>query len=147
MEEWKINPTYPAYEISSFGNVRNIKTKKILKTKITRTGYVHINLNKATGIRLHRLVAETFIPNSNGKLPVHHIDHNKTNNRVENLKWCTPSENFNYSIDYYFKKMLHKNVSEILASLSQDSTKEEYFNAIVSFFGLEDLLNNSKGTG
>ena len=59
-------------------------------------GYLQVNLS---GIRIpklvHRLVAETFIPNPLGLRDVDHIDGNKTNNRVENLRWVTHKENCN----------------------------------------------------
>lgn len=54
------------------------------------------NKNQKT-ILIHRLIAQTFIPNSENKLEVNHIDGNKQNNNIENLEWCTKSENHKHA--------------------------------------------------
>lgn len=54
------------------------------------------NFIKQKKISIHRLVAETFIPNPNNYKTVDHIDQNKYNNRVENLRWCTLKENHSF---------------------------------------------------
>lgn len=93
-EVWKQIDNLP-YEISSLGKIRNLKGK-ILKTYIQNSGYEQIKLNYQ-GLHIHksihRLVAETFIANPLNKLYVNHIDGNKLNNTVNNLEWCTNSEN------------------------------------------------------
>jgi len=87
------------YEISDSGEVRNKNTQKLLKVKIYRDGYQQIGLRKI-GIRkkywfsIHKLVACHFIADSNTEnLQVDHIDHNKLNNDVSNLRWITAKEN------------------------------------------------------
>lgn len=93
MEIWKsINENY---EISSYGNVKNSKTKNILKGSIDSKGYVFVKLNKKY-YKVHRLVAESFIPNPLNLPQVNHKDENKKNNAVENLEWCTLPYNINY---------------------------------------------------
>lgn len=86
------------YEVSSTGEVRNIKTGNILKGKYKR-GYKYVNLSygkiKRTA-QIHRLVALLFIPNPNNYPVVNHKDENPTNNSVENLEWCTQSYNLSY---------------------------------------------------
>ena len=92
IEIWKKIKDLP-YEISSLGRVRNLKGK-ILKTYIQNCGYEQIKVafNK-THKQIHRLVAEAFIANPENKKYVNHIDGNKLNNSVNNLEWCTNSEN------------------------------------------------------
>ena len=73
-----------------------MQKEKLLSLTNTSTGYKKVELVKngqRKSIRVHRLVAQAFIPNPENKLEVNHIDGNKTNNHVENLEWVTSSEN------------------------------------------------------
>lgn len=82
------------YEISNLGRISNYR--KILKTYKINSGYVAFKLQKdgmRKSVLLHRLVAELFIPNPDGKSEVNHIDGNKENNCVSNLEWVSSSEN------------------------------------------------------
>lgn len=122
MEEiWKSVKGYESiYEVSSVGRIRSldrvIKKKgnrgsvyslklkgKILKPKLTKLGYHEHGLSNGvkydiSHFRLNRLVATAFIPNPNNLPQVHHIDHDKLNNKVDNLKWVTASENIKEAI-------------------------------------------------
>ena len=96
MEIWKRIDGYD-YEVSTEGRVRNLNGK-ILKLK-TDFGYKRIGLrldNKQVFFRVHRLVAAAFIPKIEGKNDVHHINHIRHDNRVENLQWVTGPENQYY---------------------------------------------------
>lgn len=94
-EEWKLIDGYD-YFISTHGNVENARTGKILKPGIDRLGYYIVNLHKnrkGKTFTVHRLVANAFIDNPENKNCVDHINNNKLDNRVENLRWATESEN------------------------------------------------------
>ena len=97
MEEiWKFIPNYEGiYKISTLGNIMSIKNGK-RKAIIHHTGYFVISLNK-NGIkkqyRLHRLIAIAFIDNINNYPQINHINGVKTDNRIENLEWCTAKQN------------------------------------------------------
>ena len=99
MKEWKQiiydGITYN-YEVSTEGEVRNIDTGKIKSQHDNGRGYLKVTLNKHGKVKnvfVHRLVAEAFIPNPNNYDTVDHVDHNKYNNKVENLRWLSRKEN------------------------------------------------------
>ena len=95
-EIWKSVNGNKNYEVSSFGRVRNAKTEKILAQRINDRDYSMVTLsknNKSKHFRVHRLVAEAFIPNPDEKPSVDHIDGNRSNNIWTNLRWATASEN------------------------------------------------------
>lgn len=91
------------YAISSFGRVYSYVSHKWLKpTKNFHGGSIryYVNLGRGTNNRfyIHRLVAETFIPNPENKNEVDHIDTDPSNNHVENLRWTTRQENMNNAL-------------------------------------------------
>ena len=98
MEQWKIITEAKNYEISNFGNVRNRNTKKELKGRLCKNGYLQVSLKidetgKFTNRYIHRLVAIYWLDNQENKREVNHIDGNKLNNCVDNLEWITQEEN------------------------------------------------------
>ncbi len=127
MEEiYKDIEGFDKYEISNLGNVRNKKTGLILKPVISSNGYYTIGLwknGKRTTKKIHRLIAEAFIPNPENKPKVDHIDNNKQNNNTVNLRWVTSKENNQNSQIYknnksgakgvYYNKQANKWISQI----------------------------------
>lgn len=125
---WKDIKGYEGkYKISNYGDVvslprfknnhsklQEVPMKKISKYTNKRNGYVYVYLcndGKYKNIRLHRLVAETFIDNPNNYNQVNHKDGNKQNNRVDNLEWCNCSYNIK---DMYKRNKKYEKDNEII---------------------------------
>lgn len=101
MEEiWKPVPGFEHYSVSNIGRIKN-PFGRILKPSLNYKGYLKVHLNseniKHKQITIHRAVALAFIPNSNNLPQVNHKNHDKCDNRVENLEWCTNQYNQRYS--------------------------------------------------
>lgn len=98
-ERWRVSPDFPKYEVSDHGRIRHINGAP-RKTRLCG-GYLYVSIwhdGKLRNVRLHRLVARTYIPNPKNKPHVNHKDGNKENNNVSNLEWNTPSENERHKV-------------------------------------------------
>lgn len=112
-EIWKDVIGYESlYQVSNLGNVKRIGSFRGVNKKYLNNynltpmdngkGYLRIKLtknNKSKRIMLHRIIAEAFIQNLNNKPFINHINSNKKDNRIENLEWCTQSENVKHSVN------------------------------------------------
>lgn len=109
-KDWKQIKDFPHYLINTRGEIISLKRNHfgtIIKKQDHINGYDTVYIRKGIGTGdvkcfVHRLVAQTFIPNPGNKPFVNHIDCNKKNNTIENLEWMTEKENTQY---YH----LHKN--------------------------------------
>ena len=101
-EIWKDKKDYEGhYQVSNFGRVKSIKfgKERILKLTKDKDGYFFVNLyknNKSKAFKVHRLVAEAFLPNTDNLPLINHKDEDKSNNIVSNLEWCDVKYNTNY---------------------------------------------------
>lgn len=137
MEVWKDIPDYEGkYQISNKGRVkslpRNDKFCKrgyeiIMKAFVCGSGYQEVLLSlddRRKPMLIHRMVAEAFVPNPDGKQEVNHKDGNKTNNDANNLEWVTPSENIRHSYDTQINKGRGRKVVCVETGEVFDSIKE-----------------------
>lgn len=137
-EVWKSVKGYDdRFMISSEGRLSNCHTGKILSQNKSKRGYFEHSTKiggrngKSVLLRIHRLVAEAFLePPSQelldiasstvyGLVPVNHKDGNKTNNKPENLEWCTQSENVQHSYDIGLQIPI-RGVSKSTSKLERD---------------------------
>lgn len=95
------------YDVDTSGNIYSIvesqgRRKRMLKPYLNENGYMKVNLydfeGKCKKKYVHRLVAEAFIPNPLNKPNINHIDCNVKNNSINNLEWCTQSENIKHAV-------------------------------------------------
>lgn len=123
-EIWKDIPGYEGlYQVSNHGRVKSLerwvqnhgKTQhhpEIIKNPSRKSnGYLTLQLykdNKPKNCYIHRLVAEAFVPNANGKETVNHINGNKHDNRAENLEWSTYAENNRHAYDTGLNDETHR---------------------------------------
>lgn len=100
-EIWKDCKGYEGlYQVSSLGRVWSVRSQKVLRVFNRGNGYYAVNLFAKNGKRklesVHRLVALAFLDNPNHYPEVNHKDQDKSNNKVENLEWCSSKYNVNY---------------------------------------------------
>lgn len=131
-EIWKKINNYQDYEISNFGNVRSLKNNsvRILKPSKSSSGYLQVILCQDSGTKshfIHKLVAQEFLENENDYCEVNHKDENKTNNKVENLEWCTRKYNMNYGT---IKTKQSKIKMKKVAKMNKDNQIIEIYESI-----------------
>lgn len=100
------------YAITSCGKVWSYKSKRFLKPKISKNGYMEICLSKGNQKKsylVHRLVAKAYIPNPDNLPQISHLDETSTHNWVGNLKWATALENCNMPLHRERKSQAVKN--------------------------------------
>lgn len=140
-EIWKDIKDYEGlYQVSNLGRIKSLERKvkntkssyRIIKEKIlscgkSSNGYCYIILCKKQNrkpFRIHRLVAEAFIPNPNNYLEVNHKDENKLNNKADNLEWCNHKYNINYG--NLIKKNAKKHKKKVMQYTKNNVFIKEY---------------------
>ena len=140
IEKWKNVWGYANYEVSTSGKVRN-KGKEVKQCKNNK-GYCTVDLYKdgeRKRIFVHRLVAETFLPNPDNKPQVNHLNRNREDNRVENLEWVTPKENMNSPLTRKHCKEVMKGEN---TSMYGKFGKEHHLSKTVIQFDLDGNMLN-----
>ena len=130
INDFTVLSKYPNYLINRDGIIIN-KNGYIMSQIIDKKGYVNVllHINKQQFLkRVHRLVAETFIPNPNNYPQINHKDENKQNNNIKNLEWCNNKYNINYGT---VKKRIAKSHSVSIYSVDVNTKEIVHYNSIL----------------
>ena len=145
-EIWEPYVNDKRYMVSTIGRVRGLYGQ-LLKPKEHRQGYLWLRIGTSHRL-IHRLVAETFIPNPENKATVNHINANKADNRVENLEWATQSENNRHALGlhlrFFTKKMWENCTKGHKLSKRQVKDIKAKYNAGTPQFKLADEYHVSR---
>lgn len=130
MENWVPCKYFSTYEVSDLGRIRNRRTGRILKTYVNSHGYEQVQLHHNSRYytkKVHRLIADSFYNAYSSDLDINHKDGNKLNNHLDNLEYCTRSENIKHAFanglnrSYNKKKVLIVELNKVFDSITECS--------------------------
>jgi hypothetical protein len=147
LSDYKVIKDFPNYGISRDGEVISLRFNRKLKPRKSKNGYFSVGLSKdckPKNVTIHRLIAVYYIDNVNNYPQVNHINGIKTDNRVENLEWCTASQNLKHA---FINKLRSNNTGENHpTSKLKELQVLEIRNSILSKKELSILYNVSYST-
>lgn len=145
------------YIISNEGHILSRYTGKLLKSKVSKRGYYNVKLyknKKQFTKKIHRLIAEAFIPNPENKPQINHKNGNKLDNSLENLEWCNNFENAKHAHETGLrdnsgsKNGMSKLTDKIISSIRKDCCSDMTQNQIAKKYGISQanvsMIKNNK---
>ena len=139
---------YPNYSINEFGEVKSIYVSKKLKPRTAGRGYYCYQLRNENGVKneyIHRLVAKTFIPNPENLPQVDHIDGDKSNNHVSNLRWVSGYDNIHaYGFDGHDERAILFTGKKVVAVNGNIRLSFDTKSALLRYFGYENVRTRVK---
>ena len=140
---------YENFSITEHGEIKNLLTNHIYKHSIHKTGYCLVYLpmgkrGKIKAVRVHKAVAETYIPNPENLPIVHHKDENKSNPDCANLEWVTSKKNTEYHFNELKKHTEYYNNRKL--SIDDINQIKIYANSKMSYEKIANIFNVSKTT-
>jgi len=166
MEEWKDVDGYEGiYQVSSMGNIRSLDRKitqfchknyftrnmngRTIKSKTQNSGYEIVWLSKNGNVRaftVHRIALVAFTGFTPIGLDINHIDGDKRNNKIENIEWCSKSENIKHSYKNLKRESTGKKVMCIELGIVFDSSKQASDIMNINVSGIKHVTNGSAKT-
>lgn len=139
---------YPDYSINESGQVKSKFVSKLLKPRTAGRGYFCYQLRNEHGSKneyIHRLVAKTFIPNPNNLPQVDHIDGDKSNNHVSNLRWVSNYDNMHaYGFDNRTNLSIECSSIKVLAVNDENQLVFPSKSALLKHFGYNSVCTRLK---